>query len=312
MPTNLPPEYFDAERRYKEARETREKIAALEALISTIPKHKGTDKLRADLRRRLSKLRQEGEKGRKSGRGDLYAVQREGAAQAALMGFANAGKSSLVKALTNASPVVADYPMSTVMPLPGMMPFEDLLIQLVDLPPIGFEATDGWVSGIIRNADVVLLVVDLADDAEAQAELLLEQLHAWRIAPRSLLIAANKADKPGGGEAARALARKYEGEYPVAAVSALTGVGLEEWRALIYRASGVIRVYSKEPGKEADLAQPFAVPKGTTVQELAGKIHKELAAGLRFARVWGSVKIQGQKVQRDYVLKDRDVVEIHL
>jgi ribosome-interacting GTPase 1 len=167
MPTNLPPEYYDAEKRYKEARDTREKIAALEALISTIPKHKGTDKLRADLRRRLSRLRQEGEKARKSGRGDLYAVQREGAAQAALTGFANAGKSSLVKGLTNANPAIADYPMSTVMPLPGMMPFEDVLIQLVDLPPIGYEATDGWVSGIIRNADIVLLVVDLADDAEA-------------------------------------------------------------------------------------------------------------------------------------------------
>jgi ribosome-interacting GTPase 1 len=312
MPTNLPPEYFDAEKRYKEARDTREKIETLEALISTIPKHKGTDKLRADLRRRLSRLRQEGEKGRKSGRGDLYAVQREGAAQAALMGFANAGKSALVKSLTNANPVVADYPMSTVMPLPGMMPFEDILIQLVDLPPIGYEATDGWVSGIIRNANVVLLVVDLTDDWEAQADLLLEQLHAWRITPRSLLMAANKAEEPGGREAAAALARKYGEDYPVSPVSARTGEGLEELRARIYGASGVIRAYSKEPGKEADLARPFTVSAGTTVQELAGRIHKDLAAGLKFARVWGSVKIQGQKVQRDYVLKDRDVVEIHL
>jgi ribosome-interacting GTPase 1 len=236
-------------------------------------------------RRGRSRLRQEGEKGRKSGRGDLYAVQREGAAQAALMGFANAGKSALVKSLTNANPVVAD---------------------------VGYEATDGWVSGIIRNANVVLLVVDLTDDWEAQADLLLEQLHAWRITPRSLLMAANKAEEPGGREAAAALARKYGEDYPVAAVSARTGEGLEELRARIYGASGVIRAYSKEPGKEADLARPFTVSAGTTVQELAGRIHKDLAAGLKFARVWGSVKIQGQKVQRDYVLKDRDVVEIHL
>jgi ribosome-interacting GTPase 1 len=162
MPANLPPEYFEAERKFKQAKDSQEKIAALEELISTVPKHKGTDKLRADLRRRLSKLRDEAQKRKKSGRGNIHTVDREGSAQMALIGFPNCGKSSLLESLTNAHPVIADYPMTTIVPLSGMMPFEDIQFQLVDLPPIGNESTDGWVSGIMRNADLFLLVIDLS------------------------------------------------------------------------------------------------------------------------------------------------------
>ncbi len=312
MPANLPPEYYEAEKRYKEAQGTREKIAALEDLISTVPKHKGTDKLRADMRRRLSKLREAGDKAKKGGKGDLYAVQREGAAQVALMGFANSGKSAIVKALTKAEPVVAEFPMSTVMPLSGMMPYEDIMIQLVDLPPIGYEASDGWVSGILRNANVILLVVDLGDAPEVQIELLFEQLNEWRITGKTLFIAANKSDAPGTSEGLKSLQKKVQGSQPVIAVSAETMEGLEDLRAGLFRAADIIRVYSKEPGKEPDLSKPFTLPVGTTVLELGEKIHKDFAANLKFARVWGSVKIQGQKVQKDYVLQDRDVVEFHL
>jgi len=307
MPANLPPEYYEAEKHYKEAQGTQQKIAALEALIATIPKHKGTDKLRADFRRRLSKLREAGDKSKKGGKGDLYTVQREGAAQVCLMGFANSGKSSIVKALTNAEPVVAEFPMSTVMPLSGMMPFEDILIQLVDLPPIGYEASDGWVSGILRNADVILVVVDLSDDAPAQTELLLDQLKTWRIADKSVVVAANKADNAGAEE----LQSIYR-DIPVKTVSAEGMTGLEDLRATLFRAAHIIRVYSREPGKEVDLGKPFTLPEGITVLELGEKIHKDFAADLKFARVWGSAKIPGQKVQKDYVLKDKDVVEFHL
>jgi predicted GTPase len=181
MPANLPPEYFNAEKRFKQASTPAEKISALEDLIATVPKHKGTDKLRADLRRRLSQLRKDAVRKKKGGRGDLYVVQKEGAAQIALVGFPNAGKSSILASLTNAMPVIAEYPISTITPLPGMMPFEDIQIQLVDLPPIGNEATDRWASGILRYADALLLVIDLTEDPEVQAELLIEQLERWNI-----------------------------------------------------------------------------------------------------------------------------------
>jgi ribosome-interacting GTPase 1 len=312
MPTNLPPEYYGAEKLYKEAQGTQAKIAALEALIATIPKHKGTDKLRADFRKRLSKLREAGEKSKKGGRGDLYQVQKEGAAQAALMGFANSGKSALVRALTKAEPHVAEYPMTTVMPLSGMMPYEDIYIQLVDLPPIGYEATDGWVSGIIRFADIVLLVLDATDAPEVQAEMLMEQLREWKIEPRRLFAALTKADLASPDKALSLIRGILPEETPLSVLSPESGIGLEKFRESLFRSSGVIRVYSKEPGKEPRMDVPFTLDRGTTVMELAGRIHKDFVSDLKFARVWGAVKIQGQKVQRDHQLSDRDVVELHL
>ncbi|MEW6569803.1 MAG: TGS domain-containing protein [Nitrospirota bacterium] len=330
MPANLPPEYFEAEKRFKQATTAVEKVSALEDLIATVPKHKGTDKLRADLRRRLSQLRKEAVSKKKGSRTDLYNVPKEGAAQIALVGFPNAGKSSLLACLTNATPVIAEYPISTVTPLPGMMPFEDVQIQLVDLPPIGHEATDGWVSGVLRYADALLLVVDLTDDPEIQAELLIEQLRRWNIyiagnanspMPNSTshtqilkrsLIAANKKDFPGTDESFMRLRERYEHNCPCITVSALKRENLEDLRREIFKISGVIRVYSKPPGKEPDLSTPFTIPVGSTVLDLARSIHKDFVFNFKYARIWGSARFDGQRVEKNYVLRDRDIVEFHV
>jgi ribosome-interacting GTPase 1 len=321
MPANLPPEYYEAEKQFKAASAPAEKAAALEALIATVPKHKGTDKLRADLRRRLSKLRDEAvRKKKKGGKGDLYAVSREGAAQFALMGLANSGKSSLLAALTNARPVVADYPVSTVMPLSGMMPYEDIKFQLVDLPPVGNESTDGWVSGILRAADALLLVIDLSDAPEVQAELLEGRLGDWNMSLkeggrgmfRKALVVANKADLPGADEGLRALGERYGGTCAVLGVSALGGGGLEQLRQAVFKAADIVRVYTREPGKEPDMGKPFALAAGSTVMDLAEHVHKDFRANLRYACIWGSAKFPGQRVQRGYALRDGDVVELHM
>ncbi|MGA1796999.1 MAG: GTPase [bacterium] len=327
MPANLPPEYFEAEKRYKEAGTPAERIAALEELIATIPKHKGTDKLRADFRRRLSKLKEAATRGKKSGKGDLYSVDREGAAQIALLGFVNAGKSSLLSALTNAHPVIADYPMSTHMPLSGMMPYEGIQFQIVDLPPVGNESTDGWVSGIVRNADMSLLVIDLSEAPEIQAELLFDQLERWRIKIlkrdetlemeehrtwKRALVAGNKCDLDPSREGLQCLRERYEASYAIAPVSMVTKQGIEDLRQAVFDESGIIRVYSKEPGKEPDLGTPFTVPRGSTVIELGEHIHKDFVHNLKFACVWGSSRFPGQKVHRDHVLQDKDIVEFHL
>jgi len=330
MPANLPPEYFNAEKRFKQASTPAEKIAALEDLIATVPKHKGTDKLRADLRRRLSQLRKEAVSKKKGGRGVIYVVPKEGAAQIALVGFPNSGKSSLLACLTNATPVIADYPISTLTPLPGMMPFEDIQFQLVDLPPIGNEATDGWVSGILRYADALLLIVDLLDDPEVQAELLIDQLKRWNIhiiskvrnqisdsqspvgvVKRALLV-ANKKDLTGTEDNFMRLKEKYEHVYQCIAVSALKKDNLEELKRAIFGISGIIRVYSKPPGKDPDLSTPFTIPSGSTILDLARFIHKDFLFNLKFARIWGSAKFDGQRVEKNYVLKDRDIVELHI
>lgn len=325
MPANLPPEYFEAEKRLREAANPQEKVVALEELIATVPKHKGTDKLRADLRRRLAQLREEAAKRKKSGKGDLYTVEKQGAAQVVLAGFANSGKSSILKSLTNANPVVADYPVSTVMPLAGMMPFEDIQLQLVDLPPIGNESTDGWVSGLIRVADALLLVVDLSETPEIQAELLIEQLGRWRIgllkrsgspedcrSCKPAVVAASKSDLPAAEEGLMKLRAAYEAHYHVVPVSSATKEGLEELRRALFENSRIIRVYSKEPGKESDKATPFVLPHGSTVLDLAERIHRDFLSNLKYACIWGSAKFGGQRVQKDYILHDRDVVEYHL
>jgi ribosome-interacting GTPase 1 len=330
MPANLPPEYFEAERRFKQASTPAEKIFTLEELIATIPKHKGTDRLRGDLRRKLSQLKKEAEVARRSKKGGksyLYVIQREGAAQAALVGFPNSGKSSILASLTNATPVIAGYPISTLTPLPGMMPFEDIQIQLVDLPPIGNESTDGWVSGILRTADALLLVLDLTEDLEAQADLLIEQLVRWRIyiiksqfldseasigiLKRALLV-ANKKDYEDSEENFIRLKERYGLLCPCISVSALKKENLEELKREIYKISGIIRVYSKPPGKEPDFSTPFTIASGSTVLELAESIHKEFVPNLKFARIWGSAKFGGQRVEKSYILKDRDIVEFHI
>jgi len=346
MPANLPPEYFEAEKRFKQALTSAEKIAALEDLIGTVPKHKGTDKLRADLRRRLSQLRKEAIRKKKGGRGDLYVVPREGAAQLALVGFPNSGKSSLLACLTKAAPVIAEYPISTLTPLPGMMPYEDIQFQLVDLPPIGNEATDGWVSGILRYKDALLLIVDLTEDPEVQAELLIEQLGRWNIKiitehplptppplrgragvgrkplnaelrtfvgiSKRAIIVANKNELSGTGSSFIRLKERYEHFCPCISVSAKKKDNIEELKRAIFGISGIIRVYSKPPGKDPDLSTPFTIPSGYTVLDLAESIHKDFFHGLKFARVWGSAKFDGQRVDKNYILKDRDIVEIHI
>lgn len=325
MPTNLPPEYFEAEERYKEAKGYHEKIKALEELIATVPKHKGTDKLRADLRRKLSQLRQEAQKQSKTAKRNLFSIEKQGASTSALAGLANSGKSSILASLTKAIPVIADYPMSTVAPLSGMMPFEDIFIQLIDLPPIGNESTDGWVSGIFRQANSIIFVVDLSDDAIVQTELLLEQFELWRIPllkrgeqdligsnKKPVIIAANKMDMPDAPQRLEDLKRLYEDLYPVIGTSTKTKIGLEDLRRTLFEVSQVIRVYSKEPGKPPDLQTPFVLPEGSTVLDLAGKIHKDFITQFKYACVWGSAKYPGQRVQKDYVMRDKDIVEINL
>jgi ribosome-interacting GTPase 1 len=329
MPTNLPPLFYEAEEQFKKASTTAEKIVALEALIATIPKHKGTDKLRADYRKRLSKLKDKAtsQKTKKGGHFDLYTVEREGAAQIALVGLPNAGKSSLLAALTHAKPVIADYPLSTHLPLSGMMPFEDIQIQIVDLPPLGNASTDGWVSGLLRLADALLIVVDLFDSPRSSAELIIETLESWNIhcqksdekigkerfgVYKRLLLLGNKLDVAGAQDGFSDLREQYHGIYPLMAVSSACKENLEECKKALFDLSHIIRVYTKEPGHKPDFSKPFTLKKDSTVLDLCKEIHKDFLVKLRFARVWGSARFDGQKVQRDYALQDKDVVEIHM
>jgi small GTP-binding protein len=323
MPANLTPQYLEADRKFKTATTPQNKLAALEEMLTIIPKHKGTEKMQADLKRRIAKLRDQMQRQKKSaGRGrPFFHVEREGAGQVVLVGPPNAGKSALLRALTNAQPEIADYPFTTRAPLPGMMVYQDVQVQLVDLPPITPDLTEGWVYGIIRTADAAALVVDLAtDDVLAQTEQVQGLLDQAKIslvgtptAPhhKRALAVANKLDAPGASGRLTLLRDLLRDRLPIHEVSAVHGTGLDAVRRAVFELLGVIRVYSKPPGRKVDMSTPFILKQGSTVLQAAEAIHKDFAAKLKFARLWGKGEYQGQMVGRDHVLEDGDVIEVH-
>ncbi|GAB4307452.1 MAG: 50S ribosome-binding GTPase [Candidatus Bipolaricaulota bacterium] len=327
MPANLSPAFLAARDRLNRAKTDEERLDALQEMLATIPKHKGTEKMQADIRKRIAKLKEKAEQQRRSGKGGgpAYHVPREGAAQVALVGAPNAGKSALLVALTRAQPEVAPYPMSTLRPTPGMMEFEDVQIQLVDLPPITRDYTEGWVYSVVRLADAVALCVDLENPrglAEAEEVMgLLAEHHTrltpgpsrqvdWRVVERKAVVLGLKADL--GGERVAAFRAWAEGRFPAIAVSAATGEGLDELRTFIFRHSGVVRVYTKKPGQPPDLTRPYTIREGATVLDVVEQIHKEFVSRLRYVRLWGSGRFDGQHAPQDHVVQDKDIVEIHL
>lgn len=331
MPANLPPQYFEAEKRYRQAKTPEDKMEALEEMMAIMPHHKGTDKLRAELRRRMAKLSQEAERRPSTARtGGVYHVSKEGAGQVALAGLPNAGKSSLVAILTGAPAQAADYPYTTHTPTPGMLHFENIQIQLVDMPPLGDRDARPWLATVFRGADVLLLVVDLSEEAPAQVEMILEELAALRIRPfgdepgqeedesilrpawKKALIVATKADEARWRENYRSLCDRYGEEFPILPVSAAEGRGLEELGQALYQALEVVRVYTKAPGQKPDLREPVVLRKGSTVREVAEAVHKDFKHRFKYAQLWGSGKYDGQRVSPQHVVADGDVLEFHV
>lgn len=330
MPANLTPQYREVEAKYRAAVTPQEKLAALEEMLAVIPKHKGTEKLQGDIKRRIAKLKDRDKKTAGAKRGYELRIEREGAGQITLVGPPNSGKSLLVSRLTAAKTEVAEYPFSTRKPLPGMMEYEDIQIQLVDMPPIAPDSSEPWVLAIVRGADASLVVLDASDPdllegfEGAKEELVKSKilLHGTAEEPPSNLgvgyvaepaiIAANKIDLLGAEDNVAVLRDLYGAEMPVINVSAETGEGLEELRQALFELLGIVRVYTKMPGKPPDLNRPFTLPQGSTLLDLAAQVHHDFADKLKFARAWGNDKPDAAMIGRDYVLMDKDVVELHL
>ncbi|MGQ9495070.1 MAG: TGS domain-containing protein [Thermoanaerobaculaceae bacterium] len=324
MPANLTPQYKAAEVQWRQAKSLEEKRQALETMLATIPKHKGTEKLQADIKKRLARLRQEEESHLKR-HGFSFRVEPEGAAQVVLLGPPNSGKSSLLAALTRAEPAIGEFPFTTTRPQPGMMPFEDVKIQLVDLPPITKSHLDPWLPNLVRAADAAALFIDpTSPEVPEDAEVVRQRLAEMRIplvgslpedadcgdTPLPTVMVVTKIDK-AREEDIQVLVELYGEVFPVVKVSAVTHTGLELLKVALWRSLGLLRVYTKPPGKPVDRSAPFVLPQGSTVLDLAYRVHREVAENLAFARVWGG-KLEGQKVSRDFALRDRDVVEIHV
>ncbi len=325
MPANLTPEYYKAEKWYRSAATNDEKILALERMLSVMPKHKGTDHLKADLRRKLSKLKEVATQKGHGKQTDIFYVPHTGAGQVVLLGVPNCGKSAIVDALTNAKVTVAEFPFATTAPVPGMVQFEDVQFQLIDMPPVTADYIAPGQVTTYRNCDLIAIVIDLADMPKEQLQICLDFLES-----RNLILDKDTAATDGQGNT---LARpafcictktdsapadtldelrnscRYNFEF--FPVSIETSEGIEQLPAKLFGQLGIIRIYSKPPGKKPDFTDPFTLRAGSTVLDLAHTIHRELAEKLKSARLWGTGVHDGQNVHKTHILHDKDIVELH-
>ena len=329
MPTNLPADYYNAEERFRYATTPEDKVKFLEEMMSTIPKHKGTDHLRADLRKKISKLKT-ATTSKKSSRKQVspYHINKEGAGQIVIIGCTNAGKSTLVQTQTNAEPEVSEVPFTTWSPMPGMMAIENIQVQVIDTPPFSEDYIDPEFLNLIRRVDLVLILLDLHTDPVQQLKFIYQKLEENRITPQHLedridsegfllyvpsLVVVNKHDSEEYEEHYQIFRELLDQDYLTMPISAKTGYNLDTFKKTIFDMLGVIRVYSKAPGKEPDLTAPFVIEKGTQLEDFAGKVHKDFKDNLKSARIWGtSADFEGQMVSRDHVLQDEDVVELQI
>jgi ribosome-interacting GTPase 1 len=351
MAANLTPQYLEAESEYKKATTAEERLECLKKMYSLLPKHKASEKLQADLKTKISEAKKELDQERKSPKrtGVSYKIPRQGAGQYVILGAPNVGKSRLLTRLTRAAPEVAPYPFTTHEPHAGMMDWEDVHVQLIDTPPITEDYLEGYLPGMVQAADAAILMVDLGDDDGPFAvETLIERLEKTKTLlrnanPKSMsdepspsrnqapvtespsplnspssqtatktILVANKIDLPGASDRLAVAREMFESCFSIHVISAEHGTSLEELRSAIYRFLNVIRVYTKQPGKPADLTCPFTCPSGSTLVDLAGLVHRDFAANLKSARIWGTGVYDGQSIKRDHVLHDKDVVELHL
>lgn len=321
MPANLTPQYYEAEEKYRQARNPEERINALQEMLKLIPKHKGTEKLQGDIKKRIARFKEEGKK-KKSAKGfDPFGVEKQGAGQVVLAGYPNTGKSSLVGALSRAKVKIAEYPFATALPVSGMMPYKDTFIQLVDTPPLSVDNIPSGLIGTFKEADLLLILTDVSTaDCLEQLEGVMQVLDEREVidlrgeeeilAPIPFMVLANKADQPDAEENLEVLEELWP-KIEFLRVSC-HGIGLEDLKDRIYITLNIIRVYGKPAGREPDMEKPFILKKGSTVIDFAELVHKDFPEKLKSALVWGSSKFDGQAVAREYVLEDGDVIELQL
>ena len=320
MPANLPPQYFDVEKKYREAKDLNEKLAYLQELLAIIPKHKGTEKLQADLKTKMSRLKDMIGKQKKSGGsgGAWYQVEKQGASQIVLVGLPNAGKSALLNALTNARAEVALYPFTTNAPQVGMMEYEDIKIQIVDTPPL-YDEAPAWLFGLYRNGDMLMIVLDAQTDMRQELQTIRDMLRSRNIyiegdtaeETKKVIVPVNKSDVGDPGKVSGFIAECAD-ELTANVISAQTGAGIDGLKKTIFAALKVIRVYTKKIGHPAERRDPVVLKEGSTVIDAAEHIHKDFKKNLKFARLWNDTGYSGQRVEKGHVLADKDLLEFHV
>ncbi|OGC89555.1 MAG: hypothetical protein A2W25_14410 [candidate division Zixibacteria bacterium RBG_16_53_22] len=331
MPANLPPQYYELERQFNKESDINEKLRLAKELLAIMPKHKGTDKLQADMKAKIARLKKEAEGGGKkhgAHRTDPHShIEREGAAQVILIGPPNSGKSSLLESLTNARPMIADYPFTTHEPMAGMMTFETVQIQLIDTPPIAEHQTPPYLPNLVRQADLVAVVCDISEFDTIDC---LERLGRF-LEEKGIILAPEEPDKIENPrfmyKKAIIIAHKYldgdwektletvKARYPkfrIIATTILDDDSLNNFKAAVFSALGVMRVFTKRVGHEPEYSDPIILPIGGTVEDAARLLHKDFAEKFQFAKIWGKGKFEGQRVKNNFVLTDGDIIEFHI
>jgi uncharacterized protein len=329
MPANLTPQYHKAEAAYRQAESPQEELDCLQVMLREIPKHKGTDKLQADLKAKIARVKADMQKtSSATAKATAAKIPKQGAGRVLLVGAPNAGKSQLLASLTRAQPEVADYPFTTQSPMPGMMLYEDCPFQLIDLPPVTADFMESSVIGLVRGADLVFLVIDLgSDNLIEDTQAVLERFSDGKtrlgtetrldeedigVSFTHTIAVLNKCDAPGADERLAMFDEFITLPFERIQVSATAGSGLDELRRLVFERLRIVRVYTKHPKeKEPDMSKPFAIHAGDTLVEVAEQVHRDMAASLKSARVWGKAVHAGTPVKPDYQPQDGDIVELH-
>ncbi len=328
MPANLTPMYYKAERDYRRAQTAAEQVECLQLMLQLMPKHKGTDKLQADIKSRLSEARQNLKQQINAPKsGQVFRIPRQGAGRIVIIGGPNCGKSRILKELTRAEPAVAPFPFTTREPLPAMMEYEGVQIQLVDTPPITAGQLQPWLLNLVRTADGVLLVFNgSSDDAPEETMAVIQELESRKTRlteiggfDKDSFATVNVASKLVVTHAADVDCQDRSQHFYETWVAQTSALGVELGEAhdvstlkqRCFELLKIIRVFTKSPGKPADMRAPLTIADNGTVEHLAVQIHKDLARNLKHARLWGHGDHEGQIVGRDYRLRDGDVVELH-
>jgi len=387
VPANLPPQCLAARRKYTESKTLSEKIEHLREYISLVPRHKGTEKLLKQLKSKLAKLEEEVEKRRSlrkgSGAASAFHIKKEGAGQVALVGLTTSGRSSLLRWLTNAKPEVSPHQFKTRVPIPGMMDYEDVKIQLVEIPAVYEDISSGkglgpQIIAAIRNSDTVALIVDLSKDPAHQMYTMLTELRNSgirlnqeppridirkigsggvqifgtslykddldelkeilgkyshnvtvrlhqpttkseildaidaRITYKKAMVVATKGDLAGSSQNHETLEEKYGHGYHIIPVSADKNKGKDELKTEIFKALGIIRVYTKEP-REKPSEKPIILKKDATISDLTRKLPRVFQEQFKYAKVIGpSAKFEMELVGLNHILQDEDIVQVYL